>query len=79
MATANISELKDRLSEFLRRVEQGDEVVITRRNVPFATIVPLPARRKNRTQLGCLTGSVTIKGDLTAPAMPASDWEMLGD
>ena len=40
MMTANISELKDHLSEFLRRVEDGDEVVITKRNVPFATIVP---------------------------------------
>lgn len=77
MTRANISELKDHLSEFLRRVEQGDEVVITKRNVPFATIVPLPRRQVNQTRLGCLASSVVVSGDLTEPAVPASDWDML--
>lgn len=78
MTTANISELKDHLSEFLRRVEQGDEVVITKRNIPFAAIVPLPRRQVNRTKLGCLADTVVVLGDLTAPAIPESDWEMHG-
>ena len=79
MTTANISELKNRLSEFLRRVEQGDEVVITKRNIPFATIVPLSKCPTNRTRLGCLSGSLVVKGDLTEPAIPESDWDMNRD
>jgi prevent-host-death family protein len=77
MTTASISELKDRFSDFMRRVERGDEVVVTRHNVPIATITPLPKPSTNQTKLGCLAGSIAVKGDLTEPALPASDWEML--
>lgn len=76
MTTTNIAELKSNLSDILRRVEQGEEVVIARRNVPFATIRSLAKRQRNRTQLGCLAGSVVVCGDLTEPAMAESDWEM---
>jgi prevent-host-death family protein len=37
-----IAELKDRLSEHLRAVEQGGEVVVLDRNRPIARIVPMP-------------------------------------
>ena len=76
MATINIAELKNHLSDFLRRVEQGEEIVVGKRNVPFATIVPLPKRRLNQTKLGCLEQSVTVVDDLTEPALPESDWNM---
>lgn len=38
-----IAELKDRLSEHLRAVEAGAEVVVTDRNRPIARIVPVLA------------------------------------
>ena len=76
MTTINIADLKNHLSDFLRRVEAGEELVVAKRNVPFATIVPLPKRRINQTKLGCLPHSVTVAGDLTEPAMPAADWDM---
>jgi prevent-host-death family protein len=41
MKSVKIAELKDRLSEHLRAVEQGDEVIVTDRNRPIARIVPL--------------------------------------
>lgn len=41
MRSVKIAELKDRLSEHLRAVEQGDEVIVTDRNRPIARIVPL--------------------------------------
>lgn len=40
MKTVKIAELKDRLSEHLRAVEKGAEVVVTDRNRPIARIVP---------------------------------------
>lgn len=47
MKQVKIAELKDRLSEHLRAVEKGAEVVVTDRNRPIARIVPLlqPGRR----------------------------------
>jgi prevent-host-death family protein len=41
MKSVKIAELKDRLSEHLRAVERGDEVIVTDRNRPIARIVPL--------------------------------------
>ncbi len=43
MKSVKIAELKDKLSEHLRAVEQGDEVIVTDRNRPIARIVPLAA------------------------------------
>jgi prevent-host-death family protein len=42
MKVVKIAELKDRLSEHLRAVEKGAEVVVTHRNRPIARIVPHP-------------------------------------
>jgi len=38
MSTVGIKELKNRLTEFLRRTKQGDEVVVTERGKPIAVI-----------------------------------------
>lgn len=77
MKSANILELKNHLSQFLRAVESGEEVEVCKRNVPFARIVPLHGKEKNRTKLGCALNSVIVRCDLTEPAMPEDEWEML--
>jgi prevent-host-death family protein len=77
MKVANIAELKNRLSEFLALVEKGEEIEIRKRNVPIARIVPLPPKRRNRTQLGSGIGTGKILGDLTEPLIPEEEWEML--
>ncbi|MBT3375479.1 MAG: type II toxin-antitoxin system prevent-host-death family antitoxin [Lentisphaerae bacterium] len=79
MTNVNIGDLKNHLSQFLLRVEQGDEVAVCKRNVPVAKITRLPRKTANRTVLGSEPGSATVTGDLTEPAMPASDWNMLGE
>lgn len=38
---AGIREVKNRFSEYLRRVKQGEIIVITERNVPVARLVPV--------------------------------------
>jgi prevent-host-death family protein len=40
MTTVGVKELKDRLSEYLRRVSAGEHVVVTDRGRPVATIAP---------------------------------------
>lgn len=74
--TANVAELKDNLSKLLDAVEQGGEVLVCRRNVPFARIVGMPLR-KNRTKLGSQRGQLKIVGEVTGPILPESDWRML--
>lgn len=41
MKTVNVAELKNRLSQYLRDVREGEEILIRDRNVPIAKIVPL--------------------------------------
>jgi prevent-host-death family protein len=45
MVQASISRLKARLSEYMKLVQRGQEVVVTDRGVPVARIVPLDANR----------------------------------
>ncbi len=78
--TVNIAEFKDRFSELLALVEQGTEVIVCRRNVPLARLEPIrkPMPRKaQQSVVGCMKGTVRIRGDLTEPCIPESDWEML--
>lgn len=46
MKRVKIAELKNRLSEHLRAVEKGAEVVVTDRDRPIARIVPLSKSHK---------------------------------
>lgn len=49
MLNINVHEAKAKLSEYLAAVEAGERVVICRRNVPVAEIVPLnPPPKENR-------------------------------
>ncbi|MHB8512334.1 MAG: type II toxin-antitoxin system Phd/YefM family antitoxin [Actinomycetota bacterium] len=41
MSKVKIAELKNHLSEYLRRVERGAEIVVTDRDRPIARIVPV--------------------------------------
>lgn len=77
MKIANVAELKNRLSEYLARVEEGQEVEVRKRNVPIARLVPIKRQGQNRTQLGCGLNTVTIQGDLTEPQLPEGEWQGL--
>lgn len=44
MGTIGVAELKARLSEYLRAVRKGNEIVIHDRDQPIARIVPYAAR-----------------------------------
>jgi antitoxin (DNA-binding transcriptional repressor) of toxin-antitoxin stability system len=79
MKKANIATVRKRQKEVLDYVATGKTVVIYRRDVPIARIVPPKKRKKNRTQLGCGRGTGEILCDLTEPLIPESDWEMFKD
>jgi prevent-host-death family protein len=48
--TTSVVQLKSRLSEYLRRVKAGGELVITDRGVPVARMVPLDAAERRTTR-----------------------------
>ena len=77
MTIANIAELKNRLSEYLRLVERGEEVEIRKHNVPVARIVPLRRRSVARGRLGAGAGTAKIRGSLTEPLIPSRAWDSL--
>ncbi len=62
MKSVNVHEAKAHLSEYLAQVEAGETVVICRRNVPVAWLVPIAPEevaRKPR-PIGLAKGLVTI-------------------
>jgi len=61
----SVHEAKTHLSRLLRRVENGEEIVISRGGKPVAKLVPTaPTRRR---EMGFDRGSVFISDDFDAP------------
>lgn len=73
MAAFNIQDAKTHFSKIMRRVEQGDEILIARDGVVIARIVPAP--KTARIQLGCDAGKGTIADDFDAPLAMFAEYE----
>jgi antitoxin (DNA-binding transcriptional repressor) of toxin-antitoxin stability system len=67
MIKLNIHEAKTHLSQYLARLEQGETIVLCRRNTPIAEIRPLPTPRKKPRPLGIGKGTVTIRPSFFEP------------
>lgn len=48
MLTANVYEVKTKLSYYLNQVQKGKKVVIAKRNVPIAEIMPIRKQTPKR-------------------------------
>ena len=66
----NVHEAKTHLSELLRLVEAGEEIVIARAGKPVARLGPVSGRRESI--IGALEGRISISDDFDEP-MPA-EW-----
>ncbi|MGE3328499.1 MAG: type II toxin-antitoxin system Phd/YefM family antitoxin [Acidimicrobiia bacterium] len=62
----NTHEAKSRLSELIREVEDGGDVIVARNGHPVAKIIPWPPARPARVS-GAWTGQVTYQSDPVAP------------
>ncbi len=71
----NIVNLRNKLSEMLDFVQQGNELEIQKRNVIIAKLVPIPKVKENKTKLDIGKGSVQFYGDVTQP-VTEDDWDM---
>jgi prevent-host-death family protein len=65
----NVHEAKTHLSELLRRVEQGEEIVVARGGKPVAKLVSVAHSPKRRLP-GQLKGMIWISPDFDDPLPP---------
>jgi prevent-host-death family protein len=70
MKSAQIGELRNNLSGYLREVRQGEEILIHDRNIPIAKIVPyVPYSIEEQERILIATGQ------MTSPRNPPEDRE----
>ena len=67
MIRVNIHEAKVHLSRILARVEEGETVVICRRNVPIAELRPLPEERTRPRPIGLHRGQIEVPDSFFEP------------
>ena len=56
----NIHDAKTHLSKYLRKLKEGETIVLCRRNVPIAEIRPLPKEQKKPRPIGLAKGTIEI-------------------
>lgn len=73
MLTANIATAKNELSRLLRRVKQGESVIITERNRPIARLQPFHRLPDEEDSPHGQLEALYEAGVLTAPTQPDFD------
>jgi prevent-host-death family protein len=74
MKRVRIGEFRDRASEFIRRAEEGETVVILNRDREVAKLVPIQRERRGGGLIGSLAGTAEVCVDLDTQIVPAEDW-----
>lgn len=64
-------ELKNHLSEYVRRVEAGETIAITDRGAEIAWIIPKPETREERMKALAASGFLTWSGKKLKPHKPS--------
>ncbi len=67
MNRINIHEAKTHLSKYLRLLDEGETIVICRRNVPIAEIRPIANPSKNKRAIGLARGEFTVPREFFEP------------
>ena len=66
MSAVGIKELKNRLTQYLRRVKQGEEVIVTERGKPIALLQPIQSA-EHHTSLEARLARLAALGLVTLP------------
>jgi prevent-host-death family protein len=83
METISVSRFKATCLALLERVRRtGEPILVTKRGVPIAQVVPPPqARRSGRSAYGAMKGRAKELADIVAPLFPqgieVKDWDEL--
>ncbi len=77
MKDVNVTELREKLPQYLARVRRGERVRVTSRGKPIAEIVP-PAATDEEVEAARrrLRNSVIRYDDPLGPAIDPSEWEV---
>ncbi len=67
MSSVGVKELKNRLTHYLRKTKQGEEVIVTERGRPIALIQPIQSAERARS-LEARLARLTAQGLVTPPA-----------
>jgi len=67
MSTVGVRELKNRLTHYLRRTKQGEEIVVTERGKPIALLMPIEAV-KRASSLEARLARLAAEGRVTLPS-----------
>ena len=74
MKTLSVGEFKTHCLRIMEDVRQRREaVVITKRGVPIAKLVPTDAPKHE--VFGCMAGTAEIIGDIESPVVPSRAWK----
>ena len=72
MRSANIAELRNRLTQYLQEVRAGEEIVVRDRQRPIAKIVPFTVDDDDADDAALVAGGLMRKGTGT---LPPSFWK----
>jgi antitoxin (DNA-binding transcriptional repressor) of toxin-antitoxin stability system len=67
MIRVNIHEAKTHLSKYLSRLEQGEKIILCKRNIPIAEIVPIHRKDANTRPIGLAEGEFSLSPDFFSP------------
>jgi len=67
MIRLNIHEAKTHLSRYLKRLEQGETILLCKRNVPIAEIRPLSEQRERPRPVGLASGEFEVPPEFFDP------------
>ena len=63
----NVAEIKAKLSEYLRRVEAGETIMLARRNQVIAELRPVASRPSHDRPFGLCRGEFEVPDDFNEP------------
>ena len=67
MIRLNVHEAKTHLSRYLKRVVEGEHILLCLRNVPIAEIRPVPPRETEPRPIGLARGQFTVSPSFFEP------------
>jgi prevent-host-death family protein len=79
MIEVNVRELKSRLSHYLRKLEEGEQIRITRRGKTLGTIIPTPEEDHFRAKMAELQAKGIITWSGQEPVFPKKGVRMKGE
>jgi prevent-host-death family protein len=67
MAKVNIADAKARLAEYIKRVEEGETIILARRNQPVAELRPISNKPRTPRPVGLCAGEFQVPPDFDEP------------